>query len=86
MVRTVDGHGEALIWCRKCSGYARQSMGPKLMKCCNLERRDTKENGKMLKGILILEEGTLLGKDARGWKIEGQKKNGYWKGKNAGGI
>ena len=27
MVRRVDGHGEALIWCRQCSGYARRRMG-----------------------------------------------------------
>ena len=31
MVRIVDRHGEALIWCRKCTGHARRRMGPKLM-------------------------------------------------------
>ena len=28
MVRRMDRQGEALMWCRKCSGYARQRMGP----------------------------------------------------------
>ena len=27
MVRRVDRHGDALIWCRNCSGYARQKNG-----------------------------------------------------------
>ena len=31
LVSRVDWQGESLIWCRKCSGYARQRMGPKLM-------------------------------------------------------
>ena len=26
--RRTDTHGEVMTWCRKCSGYARQSMGP----------------------------------------------------------
>ena len=26
MVRKVDRQGDVLIWCRKCSGYARQRM------------------------------------------------------------
>ena len=38
MVRRVDRHGEALIWCRKCSGYARRRMGPTLMNRCKLEK------------------------------------------------
>ena len=29
-VRRMDRQEEVLIWCRKCSGYARQRMGPKL--------------------------------------------------------
>ena len=32
---------------KKCSGYARQRMGPKLMNCCGLEQVGTKEFGKM---------------------------------------
>ena len=34
IVRRVDRHGEVLMWCRQCSGHARQRMGPKLMNCC----------------------------------------------------
>ena len=30
MVRRVDPNGEALLWCRKCSGYAKCRLGPKL--------------------------------------------------------
>ena len=42
-----NGQGEALSWCRKCSGYARQKMGPKLMNCCKLEQVGTEEHGRM---------------------------------------
>ena len=35
---------------------------------------DTKEYGKMVKRILILEEGRVPAKNTRGWTIEGQKK------------
>ena len=28
MVRRMDRQGEVLIWCRKCSAYARQRMDP----------------------------------------------------------
>ena len=55
--RRVDRQGETLIWCRKCSGYARQRMGPKLLNCCRPEQVGTKEHGKMLKRIQILEDG-----------------------------
>ena len=34
MMRRMDRHGDVLIWCRKCSGYARQRMEAKLMNCC----------------------------------------------------
>ena len=30
MVRVMDRQGDVLIWCRKCSGCARQRMGPKI--------------------------------------------------------
>ena len=48
--------GEVLIWCRKCSGYARQRMGAKLMNCCKPEQMGTKEYGKMFKRIQTLED------------------------------
>ena len=44
MVRSMDRQGEVLIWCRMCSGYARQRMGPKLVNCCRPEQTDTKES------------------------------------------
>ena len=34
MARRMDGQGEVLICCRKCSRYARPRMGPKLMNRC----------------------------------------------------
>ena len=74
MVRRGDRHGEALIWCRTCSGYARQRMGPKLMNCCKPEKMETKESGKMLKQFAILEEG-ILAKNASGRTIEVQKRS-----------
>ena len=47
LVRRVDRHGGVLIWWRKCSGHARQRMGPTLMNCCKPEQVGTKERGKM---------------------------------------
>ena len=64
MVRRVDRHGEALTWCRKCSGYARCRLVPKLINRCKPEKMDTKEYGK-LKRIFALEEGTVLDRNAR---------------------
>ena len=69
MVRRVDRNGEALIWCRKCSGYARHRLGPKLTNQCTTEKLDTKEFGIMIKRILSLQEGRIPAKNARGWKI-----------------
>ena len=66
MVRRMDRR------CRKCFGYARQRMGPKLMNCCRPEQLGTKEHGKMLKRVRFLEEGRIPAKEARNWKIEGQ--------------
>ena len=68
MVRRMDRRGEVLIWCRKCSGYARQRIGPKLMNCCKLEQVGTKEHGNMLMRIQVFEDGRVLEKEARSWK------------------
>ena len=54
LVRRVDTQGRVLIWCRKCSSYARRRMGPKLLNCCKLEQVGTEEHGKMLKRIQIV--------------------------------
>ena len=64
LVRRVDRRGETLIWCWKCSGFARQRMGPKLMNCCRPEQAGTKEYGKMIKRIEILEDGRVPAKEA----------------------
>ena len=74
LVRRMDRQGEVLIWCIKCSGYARQRMGPKLMNCCRPEQMDTKEFGKMENIIQILEEGRVPAQEAKNWRIEGEKK------------
>ena len=42
LVRRMDRQGEILMWCRKCSGDARQRMGPKVMNCCRQEQMATK--------------------------------------------
>ena len=54
-------------------------MGPKLMNCCKPEQVGTKEHGKMLKRIQVLEDGRVPAKKARDWKIERQKKRITWK-------
>ena len=46
------------------------------MNCCKPEQVDTKEYGKMIKRIQVLEDGRVLAKEARNWKIEGHKKEG----------
>ena len=33
------------------------------------EKKDTKEHGKMIKRILLLKEGRVPAKDARGWRM-----------------
>ena len=68
--RRMDRQGEVLTWCRKCSGHARQRMGPKLMNCCKPETMGTQEYGKMLKRIQVQEDGRV----PRSWGIEGQKR------------
>ena len=50
-------------------------MGPKLMNYCQPEQMGTKEYGKMLRRIQVLEDGRVPAKEARSWRIEGQKKN-----------
>ena len=45
----MDRQGEVLIWCRKCSGYARQIMEPTLTNCCRLVQMGTKDYSKMMK-------------------------------------
>ena len=76
MVRRVDRHGEALTWCRKCSGYARQRLGPKLMIRCKPEKMDTKEYGQMFKRILTLEEDGLKGQKKKDHQEGVQKDSG----------
>ena len=43
------------------------------MNCCTSEQVGTKEYGKMLKRIRILEDGRVPVKETGNWKIEGQK-------------
>ena len=71
LVRRMDRQGVVFIWRRKCSGYARQRMGSKLMNCCGPEQKDTKEFGKMVKRIQILEfemEGSMHKKACGTWQ------------------
>ena len=65
LVRRMDRQGEVLIWCRECSEYARQRMGPKLMNCCKPEQMGTKEYGKVMKRIQTLEDGRVSVTEAK---------------------
>ena len=49
-------------------------MGPKLMHCCKPVQVGTKEYGKMFERIQVLEDGGVSAKEARSWRIEGQKR------------
>ena len=66
MVRRVDPHGEALLWCRKCSGYARCRLWPMLMNRCRPSKKDTKEHGQMSCRLLKQEQGQVPDTNARG--------------------
>ena len=44
------------------------------MNCCKPEQVGTKERGKMLKRIQVLEDGRVSAMEASNWKIEGQKR------------
>ena len=44
------------------------------MNCCKPEQVGTKEYGKMLKRIQVLEGGRIPAREARNWKSEGQKR------------
>ena len=81
LVRGMDRQGEVLTWCRKCSGYARRRMGPKLMNCCTPERMGTKEYGKMLKRIQTLEDGRVPAKEAKNFGGSKEKitRKEYWR-------
>ena len=48
-------------------------MGPKLINCCMPEPMGTKEFGDMLKRLQTLEEGRVPAKEAKYWRIEGEK-------------
>ena len=69
-VRRMDRQGEGSIWCRKCSGHARQRIGPKRVNCCRPEQMGSKEFGNIIKIIQILEEGRVPAKEAKNWRIE----------------
>ena len=80
MVRRVDRQGEVLIWCRKCSGYERQRMGPKLRNCFKPVQVGTQEHGKMLKRIQVLENGRVPAKVAEQTGGLKGKEEDYWEG------
>ena len=44
------------------------------MNCCKPEQVGTEEHGKLLQRIQILEDGKVPAKEAKNWKIEGQKR------------
>ena len=79
LVRRMDRQGEVLTWRRKCSGYARQRMGPKLVNYCRLEPMGTQEYGNMLKRIQVLEDGRAPAKfemEGAGWIVESRWRRG----------
>ena len=62
-MRKVHPNGEALAWCRKCSGYARCRLGP-----------IADEYGKMLNIILQIPEERVPDRSARGREVEVYKR------------
>ena len=49
-------------------------MGPKMVNCCRPEQLGTKEFGKTMKRVQTLEEGRVPVKEAKNWRMEGEKK------------
>ena len=49
-------------------------MEPKLVTRCRPEQMGAKEFGKMWKIIQTLEEGRVPAKEAKHWRVEGEKK------------
>ena len=64
----------------KCSGYARQRMGPKLMNCCRPEPMGTQEYGKMLKWNQVLEDGGVPAKEQEAGGLKDKKEESREKG------
>ena len=52
-------------------------MGPTLMHCCRPEQLGTKEHGKLMKRIQILDDGRVPAEEATSWKIEGKKEENF---------
>ena len=73
MVRSIDRQGEVLIWCRKCFGLRTAENGTKSNELLQARASGHKGARKMLKRIQVLEDGRIPAKEARNWKIEGQK-------------
>ena len=48
-------------------------MGPKLMNCCRPEQVGTKEHGKILKIIQVLEGGRVPAKEAKNGELKDKK-------------
>ena len=68
LVRRMDRQGEVLIWCRTCSGYAKQRMRPKLKNGHQRiwENDEKNPDCRRRKSVPV--------KEAKIWKIEGEKK------------
>ena len=66
--------GEAFVWCRKCLGYARHQLGPKLMNRCKLEKiervwTDAKRERFLTQTFLNSRQGGI-----RIWRLPGAKR------------
>ena len=64
---------------QKVFGKCETMNGTKARELCRAEQMDTQGYGKMLKRIQILVEGRVPAKEAKNWRIEGERKN-YEKG------
>ena len=69
LVRRMDRQGEFLRWRRKCSGYARQRMGPKLVNCCRPEQMGTNEFGKNAEMYSTLQQVAQQARNEIGHKV-----------------
>ena len=77
-----DDSWEAMIWSEERTDMEKSWYGAESVRDTRgteWDRMVTKEYGKMLKRIQVVEDGRVPAKEARNWRIEGQKRKNHKK-------
>ena len=73
MVKRVDPHGGAGVL-QDVFGLCAVSARTEAVGCCRLDKKDTKGYWKMANMIFKVQEGEVPDRDAKGWKVDGEKR------------